>query len=376
MRIGLTSCIFLVLNLCFGQQDLPQKSWRIQTMVGSGYLIAHRPTMKHLPSEVTFPIEISISSELRGTSLLTHKKRDWHKSYGMPEVSLGIVMSGSGNKAILGTAFGFLGALRLPVINKTKYRLNFSLGAGLGWLTKKFDLEQNLKNVAIGSNTNVLLKFGLYNQFNLDPFHFYVGAHYMHFSNASFATPNLGLNLPGLELGIAYELAHKQTSQTYPKRQFMPNEVNLLKLDLIAKFGAKENYPVEREKFPIFGLELLARKPLGKRSSLLGAFDLMYNSARLDLFEQEGFKYDNWQATQIGLTLGYGQNFNRCMLFIQTGLYLYDYKSLQTIVYSRYGALIDLNRHLRLSIAVKSHFAKADYLEIGLGFKLVNSSKK
>ena len=72
--------------------------------------------------------------------------------------------------------------------------VDFRLGNGISYITKKYDPFENKKNIAIGSHINgfVNLQFSWIKQFNR--VYFGGGIDFSHISNAKLKTPNQGLN--------------------------------------------------------------------------------------------------------------------------------------------------------------------------------------
>lgn len=374
MRLKTVLCfihIVFAIGLCRTVQGQAPLSFRPHISIGSGYLAAHRPTMKLLPNETIFPLEIGLTAQMRGVGYFKRASKIWHDQYNNPELGGSFVFMGTGNKEVIGNAIGLYGFIKLPMIATKRYRFNFLMGSGLGFVTKPYDRLDNFKNIAIGSNMNILLKFGLNHHFDFDPIHLYAGINVIHFSNAAFKAPNLGINIPTVELSLAYEL---RPAEVFGKEVALEVQRSS-RIDIIGTSFVKENVGPGGNKYWVGGMQGMYRLPWGQRATLITGLDVMYNSARLNSFENMGLEYKNIQAIQFGANVGYGLNFDRCMLFLQAGLYFYNYQKLETTVYNRYGAMVGLSDKLSVWIAVKSHVVKADYLELGLAYQMKRKSK-
>ena len=61
----------------------------------------------------------------------------------MHESGLSLTYGSLANKAILGDFFGLSTFYKLPIFSSDKQEFNFRVGAGLGYVTKIFNLENN-----------------------------------------------------------------------------------------------------------------------------------------------------------------------------------------------------------------------------------------
>ena len=90
---------------------------------------------------------------------------------------------------------------KLNVVSFKNSNLKFRMGAGLAYLTEKFDVYSNRRNQAIGSHLNGSMQFGLlYHHQLLEKDYIEVGISISHYSNAAFKVPNLGYNMPSFTM--------------------------------------------------------------------------------------------------------------------------------------------------------------------------------
>ena len=172
--------------------------------VNYGFLIAHHVEMeiynRHFPS-----FEFSISQASYG-------KRQWESFYNYPVMGVTYYNAWLGNSRDIGQAHAVFPFISFPLQKNNKHELNFRMGAGLAYLTKKFDRLTNYKYNAIGSHVNAAVNLMVeYRWKPLDYLQLSAGVQLMHFSNGSVKTPNFGLNIPAVTAGDAFRLNKEQS---------------------------------------------------------------------------------------------------------------------------------------------------------------------
>ena len=135
--------------LFFGQVD-NEKGFEVKSKIG--FLAIQHQSMSHLPKETAKAFEFSFVHQTRGNKL-------WHKAYRYPTIGATLFIGSVGNTRILGTYAGIYGFSELPIIKFRKFELNFKFASGLAYSNLSY--YQNPKNVAIGTNWNTMMCFGL-----------------------------------------------------------------------------------------------------------------------------------------------------------------------------------------------------------------------
>jgi hypothetical protein len=91
---------------------------------------------------------------------------------------------------------------------------------------------------------------------------------------------------------------------------------------------------------------------------------------RKQLKEFKGIEAKNSDLQSFGISAGYGMHFGDMFLLFQMGHYLADEHLVNGPWYHRVGMRHKIKGHLLGTINLKTHFAKADYFEFGLGWNL------
>ncbi|MEZ4910712.1 MAG: acyloxyacyl hydrolase [Saprospiraceae bacterium] len=129
--------------------------------------------------------------------------RPWQTFWNNPEVKLHFVYIDYGNPKLLGQGYGFFPSIGFNIKQNQKFRFNFRIGSGIIYITQKYQKLDNPNNSAIGSNLNNITQLAFGNKFTLSSsIDLHADLHLTHASNASTTTPNSGVNLVGLSIGM------------------------------------------------------------------------------------------------------------------------------------------------------------------------------
>ena len=343
---------FLLFSLCFGSYLKAQPGFEYRQKVG--FLLAHRGLMAHLPEAPAVAAEFSYIYR-------AHDAKLWHTAYRQPLVGGTFFIGSVGNNQILGRFAGLYGFVELPIVKLKKYRLDFKFATGLGYTNRPFDEVLNPANVAIGSRMNAMMCFALKNSWRMQDYGLTFGLDMTHFSNASYQMPNLGVNVPYLSLGVQKFVAPEQKENPRPELK-RPD----LQFGLTGIVSGKEMNPKGVGRFPVFAASLFARKYLGPKAGLEASIDIIYKTSLLShpSYPQAA----GLDPLQIGLFIGYIQPFDRLHFIYGAGFYLRDILRPDEFVYLRLGSRYALNTKLDAIATLKTHYAKADYMELGLAY--------
>ena len=186
-----------------------------------------------------FPaFEVSLYSKTFGT-------KEWHKLYQFPYVGGTFYFSNLGGFPELGKVFALYPFINFPLLVGQTGQLTLKVGAGLAWLTNKFDHINNYHNFSIGSHLNAAVNLSFeYRQEITDRLLAVGSVGLTHFSNGATKSPNYGLNTISGALGLAYYLRPQHQSFTLTKRpDYYPFEFdgkNWFFIDLGYGVGVKD----------------------------------------------------------------------------------------------------------------------------------------
>ena len=363
--------LVLLFVLCSGLAAFGQEQWQVHGGVQYGFVVPHNSLMEPL-----------ITAHSVGGSLRVVKRvnnRLYSRPYGNPYQGADFTYINTGNIQQLGQQFAmsFWNQFPInrkifgePVLNK-KY---INLGIGLGYTTKIWNLQSNYQAPVLGSHINAALSIGFDQEiFHTENLQYKLGIRVTHFSNGAFQLPNLGTNTMALTLGVQ--------PLTKPKVPRKDGSAEILLLRLLSKYnrsisytqGWKEVMQPYGRKYPIHLISAAwdRRTSRVKRSFGLTA-DLMFNSSLIPLMEnRDGIRPNNRSVFQLGVGPTFCQNFGNTQLRIVQGIYIWDKWAETTPVYQRVILRhAPKDKHWFVQFGLKTHFAKADYGEIGFGYRL------
>ncbi|MBK8847469.1 MAG: acyloxyacyl hydrolase [Bacteroidetes bacterium] len=356
MRLGL---LIVCMPLCLKAQVVTPAN--IAAQLHYGFLIAHRPSMAHMQEEHSKGLELSFT-------LNTSGNKPWQRLYGFPEIGVSYIVLSTGSKEHLGNAHALYPFINFGIIKNKNYKLCWRLGYGFGYIEKTFSEKDNYKNNAIGSHLNAGVNVRIKQDITLSRNCFLttdVGI--SHWSNGSVRTPNLGINIATASVGFRYQFG-KFVLDTITR----PYSQNKKGISILIGGFPKEVYPAGNRRF--FAATLNTSYEFGKKLKhkwAVGA-DYMYDNSlayRLTNSQPElGMMEAN---SRIGIHAAYIQRFDKMEIWLQQGYYLYnkmeeDSKNLFQI----YGLRYYVYQKWFAAVNLKTHFAKADYIELGIGKKI------
>jgi len=131
-------------------------------------------------------------------------------------------------------------------------------------------------------------------------------------------------------------------------------------------YTQKEMRPVGVGRYPVYAGSIFARKYYGPKAGLEMSLDLIY---KMGLLHHPSYPdASGLDPLQVGLYLGYIQPFDRLQYIYGLGYYLRDVLKPDEPFYIRLGVRYSLTAQLEGMFILKTHYAKADYMELGLTY--------
>ena len=330
------------------------REWGLEVKPKLGFLLAHRGVMGHLPQQHAIGGEISYYVHTNGTA-------KYHQRYNYPNIGVTLFGSTVGNMELLGTYWGTYGFIEFPFAKSSRMEFTGKMGTGFAYGTKVFDQELNPKNVAMSTHLNALICLGLQYRYFFGNTHLIAGVDLTHCSNGSTKVPNLGINLPYLSLGIGHTFNRVEKIQR--EETAAPAD---WKLTMLGILSVKEVFPTGGKKYPIYAFSMLGRKIFGPKSGLELSFDFIYKTS-INAYRTEVVKSKE-SIAQLGVYAGYILPLDKLHFILGMGMYIRDEYNPDDRLYHRLGMRYYLTDHLMLNFTLKTHWAKADYVEYGIGY--------
>ncbi len=357
--LGSLSCFLTAQNGITGNPD-----WQIKPTINQGFILIHRTSIGHLVKGFPSIYEVNISKPTLGNKL-------WHLENNKPDIGVSLQCLDFKNPSQLGYALTAAPYIEIPLNAKEKTsRVIMRLCWGATYITKRFDINENRKNIAIGSHINSFVQFKWFWHLQLTKnIRFEPGIAFTHASNGKSRNPNLGLNVVSLNAGLNVLIPSKK-----PKPE-------ILKIDSSARTRSKN----EIFAFAAMGFN---QREIATEDLKVIVTSITYQrnvrnthkfSAGIDLFYDEIYKHDYETALQqqpqgfdqmrVSARLGYSYNIGRISLPIEMGYYVFQKTKPDGIIVSRIGVRYYSRCGLVGHFGLRTHFAIAYNFEYGLGYR-------
>lgn len=351
--------------LLFALKGQGQSAWHGGIQAHYGFLIAHRPSMVHLVENHVKSIETYIERSL--------SSKPWHMRYNSPVHGLSINIGNLANPKMIGMGFGLIHYVKFKLAGNDNFSLGLRLGTGVGYLTKTFDRTTNNKNNAIGSHFNGLMSTQLEFTRVWERFQLGAGLSLLHYSNGAMTMPNLGLNMPSAFLSLNYRIKEPGAAIVLHNSEYYGNQPRWTFSTLFSG-GIRELGQPLGPKYTCFTLETFASRILNSKTNALFGIDV-FNNGSLSKAWQTAMEEDlnRWKFTQLGLMAGIELGMDELKISLQQGFYVISKYKGDGNYYQRLALRYFFKNNMIAQFALKTHFAKADYFELGLGYRFAKS---
>jgi hypothetical protein len=294
----------------------------------------------------------------------------WLDGYHCPETGIAFFNAYLNNPAQLGSEYGIYPFINFHLKSSFSEGLYFRVGIGMAYLPTIFNAFDNHKNDVIGSHLNAMVNVRLnYHIYLSDNIRLETGLGLTHCSNGAFQTPNLGINLITANTGLSYCINGGKRSATAP---FIDTaKTKKIESDFFVAVAGSEVEPPGGERYPDLTLSYIAFRRLSSKSKLGIGTDIFYNEANIERLKNDtaAFK-NNINNTQIGVKVAYELTLDKLSLPLEMGGYLYTNYIGNGYIYNRIGLRYHAGKHIIANLTLLTHFAKADFIEWGMGYKL------
>jgi hypothetical protein len=150
----------------------------------------------------------------------------WQQYYPKTRLSILFNYQQTGNAAVLGHAWAVAPMLSFELRSKNSFSLNAQVAWGLAYVSKRFDSFDNPSNIVIGSYLNAFASARLQAGYQIGAWQPRLSLLVSHYSNGNYNSPNLGINLASVELGLNYhwqkEIGYEGVAKEIKQPQFSP----------------------------------------------------------------------------------------------------------------------------------------------------------
>lgn len=352
-------CIFLLLILSPFRKILPQPSQLYlvaEPVFHYGSIVPHHDFMHEF---IEGPL---VAGELK-LGIQTTGKHAWERLYGYPCYGMGLYYGNIGNPEVLGNPFALYSFFDVPLIRGRHLSFHTQMALGMAAGFRPYHPACNPLNLAIGSRVNVFFYYNFYVGIALsDRLRWIHGANFTHFSNGVLTLPNTGFYLLDYFTSLQYTLYSDPPSfKKDPMPSFHPSH----EFYLMPAAGLKKTQ-IEGRSWFASTLTLGYYYQIGPINKVGTGVDFFYDTSLQESFSET--EPDFSDILRAGIFAGHELLIDRIGLVVNQGVYWYRKTRFYQQFYSRLAIRYHFPSGLIPSVAIKSHWGKADYIEWGLGY--------
>ncbi|WP_298532931.1 acyloxyacyl hydrolase [uncultured Algibacter sp.] len=310
-----------------------------------------------------------------GWNTKTFGFEDWEQRYNYPDLGVSFLFQDTKNE-VLGDNYGLYAHCNFYFF---KRNLMFRIGQGLAITTNPYDKRDNFRNNAYGtalmSSTYLMLNYKRERIF--DKFGLQTGLSLIHYSNANVKAPNSSTNSITFNLGVIYSLDESEPEyQTNIKDGGKVKFTEPVKYNLAFRTGINESDVVGSGQFPFYVFSAYADKRLSHKSAIQLGADMFFSKFLEELihYKSVSFPEENVSGDEdykrVGVFVGHELFISRTSLVTQLGYYVYYPFDFEGRTYMRIGLKRYFGKKVFGALTLKSHGAKAEAVEFGIGMRL------
>jgi hypothetical protein len=327
----------------------------------SGMIMPHVPAIDFITNDYISSFNLNLLKKMDGD-------KPWEKLYHHPDLGLGYYQGSLGNNKIYGHAHSLYAFFEAPIWNvRNQFGLTYRMSTGLSYISKTFDIQDNIYNIAIGSHLNMHFNLRINALINItENYRLISGLSLTHFSNGKIKSPNKGLNVINGSFGIRYLF-----SQPEPIKEdhTIPDIQDKNHFSVIWSHGLKDYNRFRDAVYYISSINVSYERQYAQFAKAGLGMDLFYNSA-LRNFREQPIKngITNFALYRAGMHLSHDIIVGDFSLTMQLGHYFHNKAFFITDVYNRIGIKHYRENGMIFNLALKSHNANAEFIEFGIGY--------
>jgi hypothetical protein len=255
-------------------------------------------------------------------------------------------------------------------------RLMLRIGQGIAYTTNPYDKIENPKNNAFGSEilSSTYLMFNYKRERVFGPIGLQAGLSLIHYSNANVKAPNTSINTVALNVGLNYNL--QDEDRAFIKEVDTTKFTEPIRYNIAFRSGVNESDVIGSGQFPFYILSAYADKRISHTSALQFGADVFFSNFLKELiyYKSVSFPEENVSGNEdyrrVGIFVGHELFINRISIVGQLGYYVYYPFDFEGRIYLRAGLKRYFGNKFFAAVTLKSHGAKAEAVEFGIGVRL------
>ncbi|MGL4596704.1 MAG: acyloxyacyl hydrolase [Bacteroidia bacterium] len=357
------NCVLFLLLMACVHGAYGQSRWhdtRVYATYHQGVIVPEYSNFSYVVDDYVRSTELTFQRETSGKDI-------WERTYRFPSYGISFQYASLGSKRVFGNEFSVFPFCIFHLYTHKRFQIDQQIGLGLGYSTKKLDLQSNYLSVATGSHVNAHFTLRLGMQYRLfETLHMKGGIAFNHFSNGNIQEPNLGLNYLTMYGGLGWSLAPET-----PKDMSVPEAwTRSHNWEFVYAIGGKHTRSLQSNFYLTSSLSGEWKWNAFRKVRFGIGADLFYDSStRIEYGNDATYKksFDYRTGIHISQQLVY----NRTSILLQEGIYLGLVDRVNGyVMYNRGIVRQHVGDHLFFSLSLKSHLHILDYPEFGIGYSL------
>jgi hypothetical protein len=355
---------FLISLLVYSQDD--KNSFEFDANYYYGTVLEHNPDIAHLITD--HPEGVILSFNKR-----TYGFKEWESRFNYPDWGFSYIYQNMKNQ-YLGENHSLYAHYNFYFL---KRNLMFRIGQGIAYASSPYDKEDNYINNAYGSDllstTYIMLNYKKQNVFK--GFGLQAGISIIHYSNANFRAPNSSTNTFAFNIGANYLLDSDEKPE-YISSTEEKKFTEKIKYNFAFRSGLNESDVIDTGQYPFYIVSAYADKRLNRKSAIQVGTDVFFSEFLKELIYFYSVAFPELDVTgnedwkRVGVFVGHELFINKMSLETQLGYYVYYPYDFEGRIYNRIGLKRYFGDKIFGAITLKSHGAKAEAVEFGIGVRL------
>lgn len=331
-----------------------------------GSILLHNPDISHLITEHPGGLVLGFNRKRFGGE-------EWESDFGFPDTGLSFVYQNT-NNSTLGKLFGLYAHYNFYFF---KRNLQFRVGQGVAYNTNPYDKATNFRNNAYGTPilATTLVMFNYHKENLVAGLGFKAGITLIHYSNANFKAPNTSTNTMAVNFGLTYDL-NSDLEYEYVEPGEKEKIREPIRFNFALRGGVNESDVIDSGRFGFWIVSTYADKRLGRRSAIQLGTDVYFSNFLKELIRYQSIAFPEKNIApdtdykRVGVFLGHELFINKMSMIAQLGYYVYYPFDFEGKMYNRVGLKRYFGDKVYGAITLKSHGAKAEAVEFGIGIRI------
>ena len=318
----------------------------------------------------------------------------WEAMWNYPETGVALSYINFGNSDTLGSSIGLTYRFYLMQTLGRRWSIIEGMDMGVAYYTLPFNYIENPGNIAVGARFSGMIRLSVSFRFHISKlWQAYAGFTFHHASNSHTGLPNVGINIPMLQLGAVYYIKKDESFYKASKPEFNYNKKIQFNMRLalgLNRFGSEVG-PSNGPYYQIYLASFYLDKRVSAINKVQFGMDTYYNSGYRQFLESQQppeLEANFVNSSVISIWVGNEFLIGRLGLIFQIGYNLYNpflkyfvkldesISPAKAYIPTRIGAQYYLKDNFHgaksnafIGVYIKANMGQADFLEFSLGYK-------